>query len=88
MRVRRGTPMRRGIGDSAFCAPTFVGPLSPDQQATCANEQLQNIKSFYYQAGQDNTVQAQPSFLDTLPSWALPVGAVLLFLAVLPKGRR
>ncbi len=89
MRVRAGTPMRRGVGDSAFCAQTFVGPLTPEQSATCANEQLQNIKDFYYQAGQDNPVQTPtPGIFSNVPSWALPLGIGLVFFAVLKGGRR
>jgi hypothetical protein len=83
------------MGDSSFCAPTFVGPLSPDQTATCANEQLNNIKNFYYQAGQDNA-SVSTGITDPLPSLAIgPIpGFVsaglgfLLLLSFLPKGRR
>jgi hypothetical protein len=50
-------------------------------QTGVTEDQLQNIKDFFYQAGQDASAS-------TLPSWVLPAGIGLLFLVMLKGGRR
>lgn len=104
--VRPGTPMRRGMGGPSYCNVNFVGPLSPQQQATCLSQvstgrvlmagdpyvadqavltedQLANIKDFYYQAGQDNA----PGLFTNMPNWVVPAGIGLLLLSFV-KGLR
>jgi hypothetical protein len=79
--IQRGV---RGMGQASFCDPSFVGPLTADQQTIC------NL-----QAGvdyRDALLQQQgggSSFsLASVPTWAWLVGAGLFSIAVMSGGRR
>ena len=84
---RAPDPRRLGLGDTTdFCAPGFVGPLSPDQATICNLEAGINYRDTLLSA----PAPAAPgiaAWLAANQSTVLLVGAGLLGLALI-KGLR
>lgn len=86
MFVRRGA--FRGMGDAPLPTGAFNAPCPDPNNPLCGSgavipasagitqDQLDNIKDFFYQAGQDNAPSSMPDWL--LPV-ALGIGALVLF---------
>lgn len=102
MRVALGdiTPKRpMNLGDLSPCDPSFVGPLTAQQQADC---QTRNIQQFFYDQGQVDSqdtvanLQAGVQYRDQLltqaqsqlniPPEYLMGGVVLLAILILSSG--
>jgi hypothetical protein len=59
--------------------PTTVATGAGDQ-AGITNDQLTNIKDFYYKAGQDSSPDVTPTFI--------VIGGALLFVMLISMGKR
>lgn len=92
--VRRGTPMRRGIGDDTtlgpmppFCDPTAVGPLSPEEKSSCLNW-FQGRWTYDLNRPSDSGGFDFASFVASVPTWGWIAAAFGVFLVASSGGRR